>query len=60
MKYSGFGSDNDVDDETEADADADAEMDDVEIDPEVKEADEETVIEQVLIYLLCFIDIHVS
>ncbi|CAH0728901.1 unnamed protein product, partial [Brenthis ino] len=45
MKYSGFGSDNEVDDE--ADADADVEDADFEIDPEVKdEVEEETVIEQ--------------
>ncbi|XP_023954629.2 uncharacterized protein LOC112058157 isoform X2 [Bicyclus anynana] len=44
MKYSGFGSDNDVDDDV--DADADTELDaDFEMDPEVKE-EEETVIEQ--------------
>ncbi|CAH2107107.1 unnamed protein product [Euphydryas editha] len=43
MKYSGFGSDNDVDD----DGDADADLDDFEIDPDVKEEDnEETVVEQ--------------
>ncbi|XP_046960298.1 uncharacterized protein LOC124530269 [Vanessa cardui] len=46
MKYSGFGSDNEVDDD--GDADVDPELDDFEIDPEVKEEpeDDETVIEQ--------------
>ncbi|CAH2241495.1 uncharacterized protein LOC120625805 isoform X1 [Pararge aegeria] len=44
MKYSGFGSDNEVDDDV--DADVDTELDaDFEMDPEVKE-EEETVIEQ--------------